>query len=84
MKLLGKVLVISGVAVAGAAIAVYVVRSLRARATESAGSMFVGAIDEVELSGPMRAGQDPLGSEPEVVPSEHPEINELRNKMPFG
>lgn len=54
----------------------------------SAGAMSVGAVDEVELGAgiarPMRGDLEPETYDPEEVPSEHPEINELRNKMPFG
>lgn len=54
----------------------------------SAGAMSVGAVDEVELGAgiarPMRGDVEPEAFDPEEVPSEHPEINELRNKMPFG
>lgn len=85
MKLAGKLLVISGAAAVGTALFVYVRRAARARGTHSvAGSMFVGAVDELELSGPMRSDQDPMTFEPEEVASEHSEINELREKMPFG
>lgn len=53
-----------------------------------AGSMFVGAVSEVELGAgiarPMRPQQSPEVPDPEEVPSEHPEINELREQMPFG
>lgn len=86
MKLLSKVLVIAGAAAAvGAAVFAYVRRPRRARSTgTAAGSMFVGAVDEVELSGPMRSDRDPMAHEPEEVASEHSEINELRGKMPFG
>ena len=84
MKLLGKALVIAGAAAVGTAVFVYVRRTARSHSTgKAAGSMFVGAVDEVELSGPMRSDH-PLGSDPEEVPSEHSEINELREKMPFG
>jgi hypothetical protein len=85
MKLVGKVLVIAGAAAVGTAVFACVRRAARARTTATvAGSMFVGAVDEVELSGLMRPDQDPAAFEPEEVPSEHPEINELREKMPFG
>ena len=83
MKLVGKLFVISGVAGAAAAVATYLARTLRADRT-TAGSMNVGAVDEVELSGPMRIDQDPSSHEPEGIPSEHSEINDLRRKMPFG
>jgi hypothetical protein len=56
----------------------------RVRSPESAGMMFVGAIDEVELSGPLGTGASPEGFDPEEVPSEHQEINDLRRKMPLG
>lgn len=56
----------------------------RTEPTTPAGSMFVGAIDEVELSGPLRSGADPIALDPEDVASEHEEINALRMKMPFG
>ena len=85
MQVLPKVLVLASAAAVSAAVIVTVRRKLRAGAhDESAGVMSVGAIDEVELSGPMTAGGNPDGFDPEEVPSEHPEINELRNKMPFG
>jgi hypothetical protein len=48
------------------------------------GTMFVGAVDEVELSGGFGSGDEPLAYDPEEVPSEHDEINQLRMKMPFG
>lgn len=54
------------------------------RSDQSAGAMFVGAVDEVELSGPLAVGGNPDAFDPEEVPSEHSEINELRRKMPFG
>lgn len=54
----------------------------------SAGAMSVGVVDEVELGAgiarPTRGDLEPDAFDPEEVPSEHPEINELRNKMPFG
>jgi hypothetical protein len=50
----------------------------------AAGSMFVGAVEEVELSGPLVSGMNPEGFDPEEVPSEHQEINDLRRKMPMG
>ena len=53
---------------------------LRRRSRPAAGSMFVGAVDEVELGRQL----GPEGFDPEEVPSEHPEINELRKEMPFG
>jgi hypothetical protein len=85
MKVLTKVLAIGGVAAAASAVTVAIRRKLRANAHErSAGSMFVGAVDEVELSGPADSAKNPDGFDPEEVPSEHSEINELRNKMPFG
>ncbi len=83
MKLLGKVLVIAAAGAVGTAVFAYVRRTVRARGT-AAGSMSVGAIDEVELSGPMQADQDIEAFERADVPSEHSEINELRKKMPFG
>jgi hypothetical protein len=53
-----------------------------------AGAMSVGAVEEVELGAgiarPMRGESEPDSFDPEEVPSEHPEINELRTKMPFG
>lgn len=49
-----------------------------------AGSMFVGAVEEVELSGPLGATSELEAFDPEDVPSEHQEINELRRKMPMG
>jgi hypothetical protein len=89
MKALTKVLVLGGITAAASAVTVAIRRKLRAGAHEtgagpSAGSMFVGAVDEVELSGPLGVGQNSDGFDPEEVPSEHSEINELRNKMPFG
>jgi hypothetical protein len=89
MKVLTKVLVLGGITAAASAATVAIRRKLRAGAHEasagpSAGSMFVGAVDEVELSGPFDATKNPDGFDPEEVPSEHSEINELRNKMPFG
>jgi hypothetical protein len=88
MKVLTKVLVIGGAVAAGAVAIVAIRHSLRAGAhgvtSTSAGAMFVGAVDEVELSGPLVAGGNPDLFDPEEVPSEHSEINELRNKMPFG
>jgi hypothetical protein len=85
MKVVTKVLVLGGVAAAASAVIVAIRRKPRAGAHErSAGAMFVGAVDEVELSGPLGAGKNPDAYDPEEIPSEHPEINELRNKMPFG
>ena len=85
MKLLTKVLVLGSTAAAATTAIVAIRRKLRAGAHEaSAGSMFVGAVDEVELSGPLGTGRNPDAFDPEEVPSEHSEINELRNKMPFG
>jgi hypothetical protein len=85
MKVLTKVLVLGGVAAAGSAAIVAFRRRARAGAHEAgAGAMFVGAVDEVELSGPLGVGKNPDAYDPEEIPSEHPEINELRNKMPFG
>lgn len=89
MKVLSKVLVIGGAAAAGTAAIVAIRQKLRAgardtRSGKGAGAMFVGAVDEVELSGPLTAGGNPDAFDPEEVPSEHPEINELRRKMPFG
>lgn len=89
MKVVLKVLVIGGAVAVGTAAIVAIRRALRAgargtRSQESAGAMFVGAVDEVELSGPLTAGRNPDAFDPEEVPSEHPEINELRGKMPFG
>ena len=86
MKTVGKILV--ALASVGATVAggVYAWRKLRARRTrrntehEAAGQMFVGAVDEVEL-GPVDAVDV---FDPAEVPSEHPEINELRTKMPLG
>lgn len=96
MKAFGKVLI--GIAAAGAGTALAVAgaqmfarraqRPASAAGTSVAGSMSVGAVDEVELGGgiarPMRGDLEPDLYDPEEVPSEHPEINELRNKMPFG
>jgi hypothetical protein len=85
MKLLTKVLVLAGAAAAGTGAIVALRRKVRVGAhDESAGAMFVGAVDEVELSGPMNIAENPESFDPQEVPSEHPEINELRNKMPFG
>jgi hypothetical protein len=85
MKVLTKVLVLGGTAAAATVATLAIRRKMRAGAHEaSAGSMFVGAVDEVELSGPLGAGKNADGFDPEEVPSEHSEINELRNKMPFG
>ena len=54
----------------------------------TAGTMSVGPLDEVELGAglarPTRPNVEPEGFDPEEVPSEYAEINELRNKMPFG
>jgi hypothetical protein len=97
MKALTKLLVLGGATAAAVAGIVAYRRKARAGAqvshgpaagTTAAGTMFVGALDEVELAGglarPMRANVDPESFDPEEVPSEHPEINELRDKMPFG
>lgn len=92
MKVLPKVLLIGGAVAAGGAAIVAIRHALRAgahgglgtRSRTSAGAMFVGAVDEVELSGPLNAGGNPDAFDPEEVPSEHSEINELRRKMPFG
>ena len=92
MKALTKVLVLGGTAAAIAAGIVAYRRKARAGAqvehAPPAGTMSVGVLDEVELAGglarPMRANVDPESFDPEEVPSEHSEINELRNKMPFG
>lgn len=88
---LSKVLVGSSAAAVVGLGAVLLVRSLRGRrrvsAHETAGSMFVGAVDEVEISGGLarpRYDTVPESFDPEEVPSEHSEINDLRNKMPFG
>ncbi len=83
MKVLGKVLVIAAAGAVGTAVFAYVRRTVRARGT-AVGSMSVGAVDEVELSGPMQPDQDLQAFEPVEVPSEHAEINDLRSKMPFG
>lgn len=95
MKVVSKVLVIGSMIVVGGGIlaAKRLIPGLRARKRppaprETAGSMFVGAVDEVELSAglarPMRPGVDLEGFDPEEVPSEHAEINDLRTKMPLG
>jgi hypothetical protein len=92
MKDLSKVLAIgAGVAVVGAAVAATVILVRRRRTSvpgTAAGTMSTGAVDEVQLAAgiarPMRGNLDPESFDPEEVPSEHPEINELREKMPFG
>ncbi len=92
MKALTKVLALGGAATAVAAgVAAIVAYRRKARAGahgEAAGSMTVGPLDEVELAAglarPMRANVDPEGFDPEEVPSEYAEINDLRTKMPFG
>lgn len=54
----------------------------------AAGVMNVGAVDEVELSAGIarqtRGDMNPESYDPEEVPSEHAEINDLRGKMPLG
>jgi hypothetical protein len=91
MKALTKVLVLGGAATFAAAGIVAIVayrRKARAGARATAGSMTVGPLDEVELAAglarPTRGNVDPESFDPEEVPSEYAEINELRNKMPFG
>jgi hypothetical protein len=74
-----------GSLVASAIGAAVLARRRRAKPHPSAaGSMFVGAVEEVELSGPLAAGVNPEGFDPDEVPSEHQEINDLRGKMPMG
>ena len=97
MKTVGKILVALGslgALVTGAVVAAPSFRRRRARGNadkanavvstadvhDAAGVMFVGAVDEVEL-GPVDAVDV---FDPAEVPSEHPEINELRTKMPLG
>jgi hypothetical protein len=95
MKALTKILALGGTATAVAAGIVAIVTSRRkARAgarpahATAAGAMTVGPLDEVELAAglarPMRGNVDPESFDPEEVPSEYAEINELRSKMPFG
>lgn len=88
---LSNLLVGCGAAALAGGSAALLVRYLRGRrqvsARETAGSMFVGAVDEVEISGGLARPRYDTPAEsydPEEVPSEHAEINELRNKMPFG
>jgi hypothetical protein len=96
MRTISKVLV--GVSVMGVGVAI--MRGVLARRGASAavagsaagtghaaGSMSVGAIDELAISarfGSASSGAGPEGFDPEEVPSAHSEVNELRNKMPFG
>lgn len=91
MKALTKLLALGGAATAVAAGIVAYRRKARAGAqaahATTAGSMTVGPLDEVELAAglarPMRPNVDPESFDPEEVPSEYAEINELRTKMPF-
>jgi hypothetical protein len=92
MRTVGKILVVVGTFGALVTGAVLAAPSFRVRkrrgnadsadrsAADAAGVMFVGAVDEVEL-GPVDAVDV---FDPAEVPSDHPEINELRSKMPFG
>jgi hypothetical protein len=80
-----KILIAGGVVlgVAGAVAAVVLAR--RRKHPEVGGSMSVGAVDEVELGGLERSVHSEVESisfDPERVPSEHSEINDLREKMP--
>ena len=80
-----KTLIAAGVVlgVVGTIAAVVVAR--RRRHHEVAGSMSVGAVEEVELGGLERSVHDEVENmsfDPERVPSEHTEINDLREKMP--
>jgi hypothetical protein len=92
MKDLSKVLLVgAGVVAGGAAVAATVILVRRRRTSvpgTAAGAMSMGAVDEVQLAAgiarPMRGNVEPLSFDPEEVPSEHSEINELRDKMPFG
>ena len=90
MKALTKVLALGGAATAVAAGIVAYRRKARAgaHAATAAGSMSVAPLDEVEISAGLarstRPNVDPESFDPEEVPSEYAEINELRNKMPFG
>jgi hypothetical protein len=84
---LGTWLVIGGVATVSLATAGLLLWRARDRRKATAGAMFVGAVDEVELgSGVATARADGSGEfyDPEEIPSEHYETNELRGRMPFG
>ncbi len=89
MTVLSKVLAAGALVVTGIAGAIVVRRhrigrrSVGGRSTAVAGSMFVGAVDEVEL-GRVGAGENPESFDSEEIPSEHQEMNDLRGKMPFG
>lgn len=95
MKLVSKVLVgVGATAVAGLGV-LGITRLVRARRQASApetvhaaGVMNVGAVDEVEISAGIarqtRGDMNPESFDPEEVPSEHAEINDLRGKMPLG
>lgn len=82
MSALKKLLIVTGIgALVGGVVSVLARKRTRGERAPIGGSMSVGAVDEVELAGPM--GSDPDVFDVEKVPSEHVEINDLRDKGVF-
>jgi hypothetical protein len=83
-----KSLIAGGVILAALGTVAALILVRRRRHFEVAGSMSVGAVDEVELSGglgrSLRADAEPAQFDPEEVPSEHAEINDLRRESLHG
>jgi hypothetical protein len=89
MKVFTKVLALGVVGVGTAAVIAMLRRRAANRLPPIGGAMVVGEIDELEISaGPMNTDAPPLsqvageGYDPDVIPSAHPEINDLLQNMP--